>query len=191
MQKRIGLALALAIGSSLAAPIARAATEPADLVRSGGFEDGDKAGIGRGWDSVSYGTASYRFTLEEEKAQAGKYCQHIHVDEFKSGGAQLRQIGFPVTKGQKYTITLWMRGNVDAPISVGFRKNGAPYTYYLREFVRVSAAWQRYTITGTASEDDASAGLYIYFPGNGDLWLDSISAKSTATDAAATKPLGG
>jgi Carbohydrate binding domain len=188
MKQRIGLALALAIGSSLTASIARAATEPADMVRGGGFEDGDKAGIGRGWASVSYGTGSFRFTLEEEKAQAGKYCQHIHVDEFKSGGAQLRQLGFALVKGQKYTITLWMRGNLDVPVSVGFRKNGPPYTYYLRESVRVGTAWQQYTITGTASEEDANAGLYIYFPGNGDLWLDSISAKHAAEETA-SKPL--
>src|SRR5205823_3104163 len=167
MKKRIGLSLALVIGCSLAVPHARAASEPADMVRSGGFEDGDKAGIGRDWASESYGSASFRFTLEEEKAQSGKYCQHIHVDEFKSGGAQLRQLGYSLAKGQKYTITLWMRGNVESPVAVGFRKNGKPYSYYLRESVRVSSAWQRYTITGTAAEDDSSAGLYIYFPGNG------------------------
>jgi hypothetical protein len=182
MRSWIGLSLALAVGSGAAVPLAGTAAEPIEMVRSGGFEDGDTAGIGRGWASESYGSATVQFALHTDKAQFGKSCQYVRVTEFKKGGTQIRQLGMKLAKGQSYSITLWMRGSLSVPVTVGFRKHQAPYTYYMKQDVRVTPAWQRFTINGIASEEDANAGLYILFAGEGDLWVDSISAKPGAAE---------
>jgi hypothetical protein len=183
MRSWIGLSLALVVGGGLAALHAAAADEPVEMVRSGGFEEGEAIpGLGRFWLSQSYGGANVQFTLDTDNAQLGKYCQRIRVTDFKKGGTQICQSGVKLAKGQPYTITLWMRGTISAPVTVGFRKKPAPYTYYVKSDVRVTPAWQRFTITGTATEEDADAGLYIHFTGDGDLWIDGVSAKRGGTE---------
>jgi len=107
---------------------------------------------------------------------------------YKDGAAQICQFGIHLSKAQPYAITVWLRGNVSVPVTVGFRKHEAPYTFYLKQDVKVSPAWQRFTIAGTASETDDNAGLYLAFGGNGDLWIDSISAKAGPDAGAATAP---
>src|SRR5436190_15878324 len=147
MRTWIGLSLALAVLAGGQAPVARAATTPQEMIHDGGFENGDKAGVGTGWASESWGTNTVQFDLATDKVQSGKYCQHIRVEGYKDGSAQIRQLGLGLTKGQPYTITLWMRGSLSVPVTVGFRKHEAPYTYYLKQDLRVSPAWQRFTIS--------------------------------------------
>jgi hypothetical protein len=175
--------LALALMALLPVTPLRAA--PADMVRGGGFEEEGARGIGREWASESYGAATIQFGVVEDRAQSGKRCQHIHVEGYKDGGAQIRQLGFPLTAGQKYEITLWIRGNLDAPVTVGFRKAEKPYTYYLRDQVHATSGWQKFTISGVAAESDANAGLYLFFAGNGDLWIDNVSAHAVGEEKAA------
>src|SRR5207245_2557446 len=72
------------------------------------------------------------------------------------------------------------------------RKHLAPYTSYLQEALRVTPTWQRFTITGVASDDDADAGLFLFFSGAGDLWIDNVSAKpdTMAAQTATVAPVG-
>ncbi len=170
------LPLTLALLGGTGVSVARAAPT-AELVRGGGFEAEGKNGIGQAWASESYGAHKIQFGLAQDRAQSGKASQHIHIEEFKDGGAQIRQLGIALNKGQQYQITLWMRGDLEVPVSVGFRKAGAPYTYCMRDSFKVTPIWKEYTVTGVAAEDDANAGLYIFLAGNGDLWLDNVSAK--------------
>jgi hypothetical protein len=180
MRTWIWLSLALAVLAGARAPAARAAAAPQEMIHDGGFENGDTAGVGTSWASESWGTNVVQFDRAADKVQSGKYCQHIRVDGYKDGCAQMRQLGMRLTKGQQYSITLWMRGNLSVPVTVGFRKHEAPYSFYLRQDLRVSPAWQRFTISGTALDTDENAGLYLAFSGNGDLWIDSVSARPAA-----------
>jgi Carbohydrate binding domain len=183
----MGLTLALLLGGSVCARLAGAAVEPGEMVRDGGFESGDTGGVGRNWANESYGTASVQFDLSTDKVQYGKYCQHFLVQDRKDDGyAQICQIGMNVRKGQQYSIVLWMRGNLSVPVLVGFRKHGPPYTFYVKQEVRVTPAWQRYTITGVASDSDENAGLFLGYCGSGDLWIDNVSARPTPNTPPAT-----
>ena len=76
-----------------------------------------------------------------------------------------------------------MRGSLAVPVTVGFRKAEKPDTFYVKEAVKVSPTWQRFTITGVAPEDDANAGLHIFFAGNGELWDDTVTAKAMGAPA--------
>ena len=174
----LGLASAVLIGGR--APGVAAAAEPQEMIRDGGFENGESGGVGTSWASESWGNNHVQFDLSTDKAQFGKYSQHVRVEGYKDGMAQVRELGMHVSKGQPYTITVWMRGSLSVPVTFGFRKYGPPYTCYLKQEVRVSPAWQRFTISGTASDADENAGLYLFFSGDGDLWIDSISARPGA-----------
>lgn len=180
MRTWIWLSLALAGVVGGRAPVASAAAAPQEMVHDGDFENGASAGIGTSWVSESWGANTPQFDLATDKVQSGKYCQHIRVDGYKDGNAQICQFGMRLTKGQPYTITLWMRGNVTVPVTVGFRKHIPPYTFYLKQELRVTPAWQRFTISGPASDADDNAGLYLAFGSNGDLWIDSVSARPGA-----------
>jgi hypothetical protein len=173
--------LALVVWGSAGALLAGAATQPPEMIHDGGFENGDTAGVGQSWGNESYGSGSVQFDLSTENVQFGKYCQHIRVQNRKDDGyAQMCQMGMNVRKDQKYSIVLWMRGNLSVPVLLGFRKQAAPYTFYLKQEIRVTPAWQRYTITGVASDADENAGLYLGYSGNGDLWIDNVSARAAS-----------
>jgi hypothetical protein len=182
MRSGVGLAVALVVGGA-GARLAGAAGAAVELVRGGGFEQEGAPGFGRGWASESYGDAKIVFDRSQEKAQAGQHCQHVRVEDYKTGGVQLRQLGYSLAKGKPYQITLWLRGSLDVPVTVGFRKAEKPYTYHVKQAVKVSPTWQQFTISGTAPEEDANAGLYLYFAGNGELWIDSVSAKAMGARA--------
>ncbi len=183
----MGLSLALVVLGSVHAPLAGAAAAPGEMVRDGGFENGDAGGVGRSWASESYGTASVQFDLSTDKVTFGKYCQHFEVEDRKDNGyAQICQMGMDVHKGQQYSIVLWMRGNLSVPVLIGFRKHGPPYTFYVKQEVRVTPAWQRYTITGVATGSDENAGLFLGYCGNGDLWIDNVSARAAGGSQPAT-----
>lgn len=184
-QSWVGLSLALVVlgGGAVRcagdAGSAGSAAEPAEMVLDGGFESGDTAGIGRNWINESYGAATVQFDRAADKVQFGKFCQHIRVEERKDTGlAQICQLGLSIRKGQPYTIVLWMRGNPSAPVLVRLRKHEAPYTSYVRQEVHVTPAWQRYTISGVATESDANAGLFLGYSGSGELWIDNVSLRA-------------
>src|SRR5260370_39965987 len=122
MRTGLGLTVSPVVLGSLIAPLARTAAEPAEMVRSGDFEGGGTSGIGNDWASESWGNATVHFDLATDKVMFGKHCQHIRVESYQDGAAQIRQLGMKVTRGQQYTIVLWMRGNLAVPVSVGFRK---------------------------------------------------------------------
>lgn len=188
MRSWIGLSLAVAVLGGALTAAASAATLTPNMVCNGDFEAGETAGLGRDWVNESYGTGKWQFSLEADRPHSGKYCQHMHVEGLEDGGAQIRQLGMKLIKGQPYTIGLWLRGNLAVPVTVGFREHAAPFTFYLKQEVRVTPAWQRFTVTGVASDTDANAGLYIFVPGNGDLWVDDVSARA---DTPGTPPITG
>jgi hypothetical protein len=165
------------------------AAEALELVRHGGFEVASSSGIGEGWASESYGSATVRFGQGNDYLYYGKHSQHIHVEGYRSGGAQIRQLGVNVISGREYEITLWMRSTLATPVKVGFRKHEKPYTYYLTSSFSVSSRWQKYSIVGPVTHDDPNAGLYVSFAGNGDLWIDNVSARVTGPQEV-VNPLG-
>ena len=72
MRSWIGRSLALVVLGSACALLAGATAAPQEMIRDGGFENGDTAGIGRNWASESYGSATIHFDLSTDKVQLGK-----------------------------------------------------------------------------------------------------------------------
>jgi glycosyl hydrolase family 39 (putative alpha-L-iduronidase)/carbohydrate binding protein with CBM4/9 domain len=154
-----------------------AAVAPGSVIRNGGLEEPYVDGIAVPWLNNSWGDAAVSFSRDRSDPHSGRSAQRIHCESVTNGAAQIRQLGIAVRAGQAYTLTVWLRGSVDAPVFVGIRENEAPYHRYLAQSVRVSPEWHRYVITGTPSEDGPGAGLYIAFTVPGDLWLDDVELR--------------
>src|SRR5262249_37117308 len=121
---------------------------------------------------------------DDSRPHSGRACQRIRCESVVRGAAQLRQMGIAVRAGQPYTLTLWLRGSVDAPVFVGIRQNEAPYKRYLAQNVRVSPEWQRFVISGKPEEDGPNAGIYIAFGAPGELWVDDVELREGAAEVA-------
>src|SRR5262249_33399332 len=142
------IATALVLGTRLRGMNAPAAAAGGSLVRNGGMEGGYANGIAGEWQNNSYGDAVASVS-QARQAHWGRYAQRLRCDRVSDGAAQIRQSGIAVRAGQQYTLTVWLRGDVESPVFVGVRQNGAPYHRYLAQNVRVTSDWQRYVISGT------------------------------------------
>ena len=143
---------------------------------SGGQMDGPfRNGLAQGWVSNCYGFNEVTFAEESSDVHGGKAAQRVTCSHFDSGGVQFHSADVAVEKGKPYTLTLWMKGDVKAPVYVGIRKHGAPYTPYLKRDLRVRKDWTPYLIIGQASDTDPRCGIYIMFAGTGTLLVDDVS----------------
>jgi hypothetical protein len=151
--------------------------EPAKVeILSGGHIEGPfRNGLAQGWVSNCYGSNVVTFAEESADVHSGKAAQRVTCTRFESGGVQFHSSDVGVEKGKPYTLTLWMKGNVKAPVYVGIRKHGAPYTPYLKRDLRVRKDWTPYLIIGQASDTDPRCGIYIMFAGMGTLLVDDVS----------------
>jgi hypothetical protein len=88
-----------------------------------------------------YGSNEVAFTGESTDVHGGKSAQRVTCTRFDSGGVQFHSGDIAVEKGKPYTLRLWLKGDVKAPVYVGIRKHGEPYTPYLKRDVRVRNEW--------------------------------------------------
>jgi hypothetical protein len=174
-----GIALAAAAGFGARYVGVLAAVVPGAAVRNGGMEPPYVDGIALPWLNNSWGDASVSFSRDE--GHTGSAAQHLHCESVTEGAAQIRQVGIAVHAGQVYTLTVWLRGSVNAPVFVGVRENAAPYRRYLAQSVRVSREWRRYEIIGAPREEGSDAGIYIAFTVPGDLWIDDVELREGGT----------
>jgi hypothetical protein len=151
--------------------------QPADAeMLSGGQMEGPfHNGLAQGWVANCYGSNEVTFAEESADVHGGKAAQRVTCTRFISGGVQFHSADVGVEKGNPYTLRLWMKGDVKAPVYVGIRKHGAPYTPYLKRDLRVRKDWTPYLITGQASDSDPRCGIYIMYAGPGTLLVDDVS----------------
>lgn len=150
------------------------------VIRNGGMEDPFVGGIAHGWQNNFWGDIVGSLSPETSQVHSGRAAQHVHCERVTAGAAQICQQGIAVHSGQLYTLTLWLRGNVDGPVFVGIRQNPPPYHRYLAQSVRVTPEWRPYVISGTVTADGPDAGLYIAFSVPGDLWIDDVEFREGA-----------
>ena len=117
---RLGRALALlvtgitiAAGAGILYAGVLAAVIPGVEVRNGGMEEPFVGGIALPWMNNTWGDATASFSEDTSRPHSGHSAQHIHCESVNGGAAQIRQMGIAVRAGQVYTLTLWMRGQVE------------------------------------------------------------------------------
>ncbi len=145
-----------------------------EMIAGGDFE-GDWTGLARPWAANCYGDNQYRF--ERVPGHQSQAAQRLTCGRHDSGAVQVLVPGLKIVKGQTYTITLWLRGQIPGRLFVGFRQLPAPYARYLVRYVRVDPTWRQYAIVGTVPVDDAACGLFLSFQGEGWIEVDDVSAR--------------
>jgi hypothetical protein len=167
------------LGCSALLLLALATTQAAEteMLTNGEMEAPFVNGLAQGWAPNCYGSNEVVFAQESADVHGGKSAQRVTCARFDDGGVQFHSGEIAVQKGKPYTLRLWMKGNVAAPVYVGIRKHGSPYTPYLKRDIRVRKDWTPCLIVGQASDSDARYGIHIMFAGTG--------LRSICSDAAA------
>ncbi|MCA1804926.1 MAG: carbohydrate binding domain-containing protein [Xanthomonadaceae bacterium] len=92
-----------------------------------------------------------------------------------SGAVQFVQQRISLEKGQRYLISIWIKGVVEGPVELMLRKRGKPYTTYASKALRIGKEWKRYEFDITSGVDDSWAMFMIRLTGRGEVWLDDAS----------------
>ena len=155
------------------------------------FDRYQSNGIAREWQDNS-GWADVKVKYSEESADAhSKQSQKIECVDFKSGAVQFIQSGLRIVKGQNYTVSIWMKGDIDSPAQIQLRKHGAPYTTYFSKSFKVDDTWREYKFSGIAAADDPSALFMVRFTSTGTLWLDDATFAEAGAGRSTAFPLIG
>ena len=118
------------------------------------------------------------FAIETRDIHGGRAAQRVTCTKFGGGGVQWHSANIAVERGKPYTLRFWMKGNVQSPIYVAIRKHGAPYTAYLKRYIRAKDEWRPYLIIGEASDTDPRCSVFFMFADTGTLLLDDVSLQA-------------
>ncbi|MHB8897968.1 MAG: carbohydrate binding domain-containing protein [Thermoguttaceae bacterium] len=152
-----------------------AAQEPTPQLQNGTMEGPFADGLAAGWVKNCYGDNEFTFAEETRDLHGGQSAQRVTCGRFATGGIQFHSGDVSVVKDQPYTVRLWMKGDVRAPVYIGIREHGEPYTGYLKRYTRVKSEWRPYLLTGKASDSDPRCAIYIMYAGTGTLLIDDVA----------------
>jgi len=151
-----------------------------NMLRNGDFETLDMLGAPSHWRNGSnWADVDVRHKAIAGRVSRGKALQ-IQSKRFRSGAVQFVQSGISIRKEHGYGISIWMKGDVEAPVTVQVRKRGKPYSAYIKKSFRVSSEWQKYEFKGTAKDTDDSAYFMIQYTDQGTLWVDDARMEDLA-----------
>ncbi len=168
------LLLAVALSMAFARP-APAAPAPGEMLPNGGMEAPFQDGLAQGWVRNCYGENTAVFAPETKDVHAGEAAQRVTCTDFRTGGVQWRCGGVSVEKGKPYTLSLWLKADTKSHVYMGVRKHDAPYTGYLKRYVRPKNEWRHCILVGEASDTDPDCGIYLMFAGTGTVLVDDVS----------------
>jgi hypothetical protein len=158
---------------------------------NGSFDNVQSNGIASEWrDNSGWADVKVKYSAEIERAHS-KQSQKIECIDFKSGAVQFVQSGLRVSKGQKYAVSIWMKGDIDSPVQILSRKHGAPYTTYFSRSFKVDDIWREYKFTAIAAADDPDAFFMVRFTSTGTLWLDDVAITAAGAGRSTALPLVG
>ena len=168
-----------------------AAAEPAgpELIRNGDFEQPFGAnGVAPHWtDNSGWAPVTVSYADEAAAAHAGGHAQRITCSSFKGGAVQFVQYAVPVTNGIVYRVSLWMKGDLAAPVEVQLRKSPAPYTTYASHLFRVGPQWKQFQFDAAPVETDPAAMFIIRFGATGTVAVDDVSCRAVGTRSRAVR----
>jgi len=144
---------------------------PAGAVLSG---KGDITGqVAKGWgDNSGWANVDVNYSLDPD-AHGGLTSQRIDVHQINNGAVQFVQT-LPVQSGHAYQMSVWLRSDTPAMMSLDLRKSGSPFTTYMSQAVLVTPTWTRATVSGLVP-DDGEAYFLIHPMGTGTYWIDDAS----------------
>ncbi len=147
-----------------------------EQVNDGSFESGDPAA---NFAVELHDVAQATVTADPVNAYEGSFSGRVDVLTATSTNwhIQFKQVGATLEAFKTYQITFAARADAAKDILVVASRDNAPYTYYDSKTIPLGTAWQEYTFTFTAPEDnDASFRLGFQFNNQeGSYWFDNLS----------------
>ncbi|MDO8577772.1 MAG: carbohydrate binding domain-containing protein [Dehalococcoidales bacterium] len=151
---------------------------PPQFLRNGSFDDIPLKGVASGWrDNSGWADVKVQYSADKANAHAG-WAQKIVSSDFRSGAVQFLQSGLAVSKGIRYEVRVWLRGDVSSPVEILLRKRGSPYTTYISRAFKVTSEWKEYSFPAASLADDSDVYFIIQFTSAGTLWIDDASFRS-------------
>ncbi len=151
--------------------------EPENIVQNGDFE----AQFQNWLFWTQDGAVAERFIDSKEiEPIDGKSVAYVRIDNQGAGGTgnqvQFYQGPFPLKKGRKYTLSVWMMGGEGGEqVSILVIKHENPWTTYGNQPITLKNEWAEYNLTFTQPVDD-DIGRVDFFLGTtkGDIWIDHV-----------------
>ena len=151
--------------------------EPENIIQNGDFEAQFQS-----WLFWTQDGALAERLIDSKKVEPidGKSVAYVRIDKQGAGGTgnqvQFYQGPFPLKKGKKYTLSVWMMGGEGGEqVSLLVLKHENPWTTYGSKPVTLKKEWDEYNLTFTQPVDDA-IGRVDFFLGTteGDIWIDHV-----------------
>jgi len=144
-----------------------------NLLANPGFDSGLLTGAALNWrDNSGWADVDVDYSRIAYDGRAGK-VQRIDVGAVRSGAMQFVQAGVQLLGKRSYRISIWMRGNISAPVEVLMRKQGKPYTTYMSDGFKVNKTWKKYVFQDIAPVDDGNVYFMVRSKGAGWIELDN------------------
>ena len=167
----------LAAGFSRSPQQTDAATEPINFLTNGAFVRGDS-----GWEFNGDGDgATLKTPLVKlpVAARGGVYRASIapppKADPWSSALRQTLKIS--VKKGQKLTVSLWLRSPQSVPVGIVVEGPAPAYDKSILEVVQTSPEWKQFTVSGPSAADFDNGQLSFQLQlarGTGDIEIADV-----------------
>ena len=140
------------------------------------------------WDFWADGSAGYTGSVVLDHTTAGNGATSARIDVTQAQGTNWQVAfsfaPFEVISGTEYTLSFWAKADQLRPISTWAQQPVDPWQDYLGfGDVTVSAEWQHFVQTATATGNDTQAGLYFGLgQTTGTIWLDDVRLQTGSRD---------
>ncbi|MEM8888703.1 MAG: LamG-like jellyroll fold domain-containing protein [Bacteroidota bacterium] len=138
------------------------ATDTCNLATLGSFESLAFSSVWSHFDGGDPGS-SFLF-LENENVYDRRFCAELKVNYFGGSGAFITtstRAMFPVDSASYYTLTCWMRSDVDSARVEALVNRRTPYRELGTQFFILDTVWRKYSMTFRSDVTDNQA--YIRF----------------------------
>ncbi|MES9858161.1 MAG: carbohydrate binding domain-containing protein [Sedimenticola sp.] len=148
-----------------------------NLIVNGDFEEGFHSnGLAKAWvDDSRWAPVKVLYEKDSTTPHSGKACQKIISKSYLGGSVQFRQNRIKIINSNLYNISLWMKGTVTSPVSIGIRKSRSPYHKYIYKIFNATQTWQKFEFQDIAFTSDEDAIFHIVFSSEGELFIDDVA----------------
>jgi len=134
---------------------------------------------GVGWFAGGNTPANTVITIDETSpiGDASAY----NVTSPSGNGGYVSTTGIKGTDGEKVTISVWLKGDVDARFRL--QELGGDYTNYFQENITLTTTWTQYEVSGIKARDGNPSRMVIRADGTSaldvDIWHPSVRLPET------------
>lgn len=150
-----------------------------NMIRNPGFENGAAESPEYQWRQNNWAKNDVEFTLDPQCPYSGKYSQRITLRRILNvPDLQFHTFALPVKPGMALRVKFWLKGESNTPpITVKFRKLGAPYTSYWHMEIVPTNNWKEHVLVAALPDtvDTLDTSLMFSLQSQSTIWLDDVT----------------